>query len=55
MQGVVYSTVDNYKLIAKYSKTDPLQEFTSGQAIVAPVIENVEQIYVIDTNVVKAA
>ena len=55
VQGVVYSTVDNYKLIAKYSKTDPLQEFTSGQAIVAPVIENVEQIYVIDTNVVKAA
>lgn len=48
--GVVYSTVDQYKLIAKYSKTDPLQEFTSGQAIVAPVIENVEQIYVLDMN-----
>lgn len=51
VQGVVYSTVDSYKLIAKYSKTDPLQEFTSGQAIVAPVIENVEEIYVIDTAV----
>ena len=49
--GVVYSTVDNYKLIAKYSKTDPLQEFTSGQAIVAPVIENVYQIYILDSNV----
>lgn len=51
VQGVVYSTVDSYKLIAKYSKTDPLQEFTSGQALVAPVIENVDQIYVIDTAV----
>lgn len=49
--GVVYSTVDNYKLIAKYSKTDPLQEFTSGQAIVAPVIENVDEIYILDTSV----
>lgn len=50
VNGVVYSTVDDYKLIAKYSKTDPLQEFTSGQAIVAPVIEDVEQIYVLDAN-----
>lgn len=53
--GVVYSTVDEYKLIAKYSKTDPLQEFTSGQAIIAPVIENVEQIFVLDANVVHNA
>lgn len=54
VNGVVYSTVDSYKLIAKYSKTDPLQEFTSGQAIVAPVIENVEQIYTIDINDAQA-
>ncbi|MFQ8804115.1 MAG: hypothetical protein ACLR8Y_02025 [Alistipes indistinctus] len=43
-----YSTVDDYKLISKYSTTDPLQEFTSGQALVLPVIENVDQIYSLD-------
>ena len=46
--GVIYSTVDEYKLISKYSKNDPLQEFTSGQALVLPVIENVDQIYSLD-------
>lgn len=46
--GVEYSTVDQYKLISRYSKTDPLQEFTNGQALVLPVIENVDQIYTID-------
>lgn len=48
VSGVVYSTVDEYKLISKYSKNDPLQEFTSGQALVLPVIENVDQIYSLD-------
>lgn len=48
VNGVEYSTVDQYKLISRYSKTDPLQEFTNGQALVLPVIENVEQIYTID-------
>lgn len=48
VEGVVYTTVDDYKLISKYSKTDPLQEFTTGQALVLPVIENVDQIYSLD-------
>ena len=48
VEGVKYATVDKYKLISKYSKNDPLQEFTSGQALVLPVIEDVDQIYVID-------
>lgn len=52
--GVEYTTVDDYKLIAKYSKTDPLQEFTSGQALVLPVIENVDQIYMLDKSTVQA-
>lgn len=46
--GVEYSTVDQYKLISRYSKNDPLEEFTNGQALVLPVIEGVEQIYTID-------
>lgn len=48
VNGVEYSTVDQYKLISRYSKTDPLQEITNGQALVLPVIENVDQIYTID-------
>lgn len=52
--GVEYTTVDEYKLISKYSKNDPLQEFTSGQALVLPVIENVDQIYTLDKSEVQA-
>lgn len=48
VNGVIYSTVDSYKLISKYSKTDPLQEFTAGQALVLPVLENIDQIYSLD-------
>lgn len=46
--GVRYSTVDEYKLISEYSKTDPFSEITSSQALVLPVIENVDQIYTLD-------
>lgn len=55
VEGVKYATVDQYKLISKYSKTDPLQEFTNGQALVLPVIEDVDQIYVIDCTESKSA
>jgi hypothetical protein len=48
VNGVEYTTIDKYKLISRYSKTDPLQEFTNGQAICLPVIENVDQIYSLD-------
>ena len=51
VEGVQYSTVDNYKLISKYSKNEPsLQEMTSGQALVLPVIEDVDQIYSLTTD-----
>ena len=50
MEGVKYSTVDQYKLISKYSKNEPsLQEVTSGQALILPVIEDVDQIYMLST------
>nr|DAE54244.1 MAG TPA: major capsid protein [Bacteriophage sp.] len=50
VEGVKYSTVDSYKLISKYSKNDPaLQEVTSGQALILPVIEDVDQIYLLST------
>lgn len=47
--GAIYSTLDQYKLVSKFSTPDPLQEVTYGQALVLPVIENVDQIYILDT------
>lgn len=46
--GVEYATVDIFKLISKYSINEPLQEWTSGQALALPVIEDVDQIYMLD-------
>ena len=48
VEGVIYQTVDSYKLIARFRETNPLRETTTGQAMVAPVIENVDQLYVLD-------
>ena len=48
VEGVVYSTVDEYKLISRYRTTEPFTETTSGQALVLSVIENVYQIYSLD-------
>lgn len=47
-EGATYQVIDSYKLISKFSKTDPLVEFTCGQAFVLPVIEDVDSIYQID-------
>lgn len=46
--GVTYQSLETYKLISKFSKTDPLLETTAGQAYVLPVIEDVDTIYQID-------
>ena len=48
VQGVKYQTLDQYKLVSEYSTTKPLIEHTTGEALVIPVIENVDQIYTID-------
>lgn len=48
--GVSYQLLDDYKLISRFSVNDPsLVEKTTGQAIAAPVIEDVDQIYVLDS------
>lgn len=50
-EAVTYSTVDEYKLISRTRLTEPsLVEITKGQAIVLPVIENVESIFVLDAS-----
>ena len=54
VEGVVYSTVDEYKLISRYRTTEPFTETTSGQALVLSVIENVDQIYSLDTSEAQA-
>ena len=50
VKWVNYKLVDVFKLISNYSKVDPLREVTSGQAFVAPILEDVDQIYTLDTD-----
>jgi hypothetical protein len=54
VKNVDYSKVNDYILISKYSKNDPLQEYTSGQAFVAPIIEDIDLIYVCDRTIAQA-
>lgn len=51
--GSTYQTVDEYILVSKYSTTDPLREFTSSQAMVVPILNNVDRIYTLDTQTVQ--
>lgn len=55
VKGVTYRLVDTYKLISKYSLVNPLREITSSQSFVAPIIEDVDQIYVYDVSETQAA
>lgn len=48
VENVLYQLVDNYKLIARFRETNPLRETTTGQAIGAPIIENIDTIFVLD-------
>lgn len=50
VEGVLYQLIDDFKLISKYSLTNPLREMTGGQAKAACIIEDVDQIYVYDFN-----
>lgn len=52
--GVEYEKADDYILVSKYKKNDPLTEWTSSQARVVPVLSNVDQLYLIDSTVVQA-
>lgn len=48
--AAIYSIVDQFKLVARYRTTNPYQEHTTAQAMALPVIENVDQIYVLHTD-----
>ncbi|MDD3404969.1 MAG: BACON domain-containing protein [Paludibacteraceae bacterium] len=45
--NVKYQKTNKYCLVKKYFSTEPYGEITASQAIVLPVIENVEQIYML--------
>lgn len=46
---VDYVKVDDFILLSKYHKNDPIREYTSSQALVLPVIDNVDSIYILST------
>lgn len=52
--NVQYQNADNFILVSKYSLNDPLREFTASQAMVLPVINNVDRIYQLDSKQVVA-
>lgn len=55
VQGVTYSTVEDYILVSKYRSNKPsLSEYTSSQARVVPVISNVDSIYLLDSKTVQS-
>lgn len=45
--AVAYQKAGSHVLISKYSKTDPLEEFTAAQARCIPVIDGADGIYVL--------
>jgi hypothetical protein len=47
--GVEYEDADEYILVSKYSKNDPLREFTSSQSLALPVIDGVDGIFILNT------
>lgn len=48
--GVTYQKADDYMLVSKFAKNEPLAEFTSVQGYVLPVLNNVEAIYQLNAN-----
>lgn len=49
VEGVTYAKADDFILLSKYHKNDPLREYTSSQGLVVPVINGVDSIYIMDT------
>ncbi|CAL2077672.1 conserved protein of unknown function [Tenacibaculum sp. 190524A02b] len=49
VEGVQYAKPNSYILIGKSGQTDPPSEKTTGQAIVFPVLQNVESFFYLNT------
>ena len=54
VEGVKYQKSGTHILVSKYSKTDPLEEFTAGQARVIPVIDGADSIYLLHADATAA-
>lgn len=52
--GVNYTKANEYTLVSQYSEQEPLEEFTKAQAMVVPVINNVDRIYTLNSKEVAA-
>ena len=52
---VDYAKVDDFILVSKYSTNDPIKEYTSAQALVLPVIDNIDSIYIMNCEEATAA
>lgn len=50
VNGVNYQKSGSYILVSKYSHNDPLEEFTSGQALCLPVLDGANGIYILHAN-----
>lgn len=48
LPNVVYQPADEFILASRYSFTDPFREITAAQAMVVPIINNVDRIYTLD-------
>lgn len=55
VSGVNYQKAGNHILVSKYSKTDPLEEFTAGQALAIPVIDGADSIYILHADATDAS
>ena len=50
VKGVEYSVVDDFILVSLFRTNNPLKENTSVQALAIPVLDNVDSIFIMDTN-----
>lgn len=53
VNNVDYQTADEFILVSKYAKNDPWREFTASQAMVVPIVNNVDRIYLLDSTQTK--
>ncbi len=55
VEGVSYAKSGSYILVSKFSKSDPLEEFTASQALLLPVIDGADGIYILHADAVETS
>lgn len=53
VSGVEYQTADEFILVSKYRKNEPLAEFITSQARALPVLTNTDQLYYLDSTTLE--